>query len=497
MREAERSGAPLTRRHARRSGARRHRGHALHRRPSRPVLAHRRRARARRRQHRRCQDPHAAERHGARHVPGAGPGTAAPSTGRKSSRSSRCCSRTCCRAGSSRMSSSTRRRRIASRTRVFTVPPRVLIDNTASRTHTVDRGQRPRPAGPAVRADARADAGSICRFSSAKISTYGEKVVDVFYVKDLFGHKVEHEERIKAIRERLDRGARRGGGRRAAAAPPRQGPHRRGIARRSLGAAHGPRLSPGRWIEDALRGLGVVADLFEALGDALRQHVEAPRCWPSPPAPPSRGYWRCPSRTPSWKSPPGLARRSSIDPLGLVRSLIIACSSSMLCAGEFEIAPHPRLRALERKLVGLGQCLDVAALALRHRIEIDIGDFPLAHDAAEIHERFAGIAGIVRCHITASRPRTAVGKKGLGPKPWLCVQDKSQPRRSQARRAPGHSINRVSPSSHCHAARPSRNPGDSVRIASAPSPTGAKASAGCPLTSQAKPPRIGSATAHG
>ena len=28
--------------------------------------------------------------------------------------------------------------------------------------------------------------------SSAKISTYGEKVVDVFYVKDLFGHKVEH-----------------------------------------------------------------------------------------------------------------------------------------------------------------------------------------------------------------------------------------------------------------------------------------------------------------
>ncbi len=38
---------------------------------------------------------------------------------------------------------------------------------------------------------------------SAKISTYGEKVVDVFYVKDLFGHKVEREERIKAIREGL------------------------------------------------------------------------------------------------------------------------------------------------------------------------------------------------------------------------------------------------------------------------------------------------------
>ena len=31
------------------------------------------------------------------------------------------------------------------------------------------------------------------QISSAKISTYGEKVVDVFYVKDFFGHKVEHE----------------------------------------------------------------------------------------------------------------------------------------------------------------------------------------------------------------------------------------------------------------------------------------------------------------
>ena len=33
--------------------------------------------------------------------------------------------------------------------------------------------------------------------SSAKISTYGEKVVDVFYVKNLFGHKVEHPDKAR------------------------------------------------------------------------------------------------------------------------------------------------------------------------------------------------------------------------------------------------------------------------------------------------------------
>jgi [protein-PII] uridylyltransferase len=38
---------------------------------------------------------------------------------------------------------------------------------------------------------------------SAKISTYGEKVVDVFYVKDLFGHKVEHKVKLEQIRTAL------------------------------------------------------------------------------------------------------------------------------------------------------------------------------------------------------------------------------------------------------------------------------------------------------
>jgi [protein-PII] uridylyltransferase len=40
--------------------------------------------------------------------------------------------------------------------------------------------------------------------SSAKISTYGEKVVDVFYVKNLFGHKIEHPAKLAEIRKTLE-----------------------------------------------------------------------------------------------------------------------------------------------------------------------------------------------------------------------------------------------------------------------------------------------------
>ena len=39
--------------------------------------------------------------------------------------------------------------------------------------------------------------------STAKISTFGHRVVDVFYVKDQFGLKIESEARLKAIRDSL------------------------------------------------------------------------------------------------------------------------------------------------------------------------------------------------------------------------------------------------------------------------------------------------------
>jgi [protein-PII] uridylyltransferase len=42
------------------------------------------------------------------------------------------------------------------------------------------------------------------QISSAKITTYGEKVVDVFYVKNLFGHKVEQPGKLSEIRRSLE-----------------------------------------------------------------------------------------------------------------------------------------------------------------------------------------------------------------------------------------------------------------------------------------------------
>ena len=90
-----------------------------------------------------------------------------------------------------------------SRTSVFTVPPRVLIDNKASRTHTViEVNGRDRP-GLLYELTRELTRLSL-QISSAKISTYGEKVVDVFYVKNLFGHKVEHPDKLAEIRTALE-----------------------------------------------------------------------------------------------------------------------------------------------------------------------------------------------------------------------------------------------------------------------------------------------------
>jgi [protein-PII] uridylyltransferase len=41
---------------------------------------------------------------------------------------------------------------------------------------------------------------------SAHIGTYGEKAVDVFYVTDLTGHKIESKPRQKTIRDALRQG---------------------------------------------------------------------------------------------------------------------------------------------------------------------------------------------------------------------------------------------------------------------------------------------------
>ena len=90
-----------------------------------------------------------------------------------------------------------------SRMQVFTVAPRVLVDNKASALHTViEVNGRDRP-GLLFELTRELTRLSL-QVSSAKISTYGEKVVDVFYVRNLFGHKVEHPDKLAEIRTTLE-----------------------------------------------------------------------------------------------------------------------------------------------------------------------------------------------------------------------------------------------------------------------------------------------------
>lgn len=136
-----------------------------------------------------------------------------------------------------------RRPSVPARTKVFTVQPRVLIENEASATHTViEINGRDRPG--LLHDITWALSGLSLQIASAKISTYGERAVDVFYVKDIFGLKVTHESKLGQIRSRLlevlggdggerasggsDRGAARRGARRSVPRQPRARQARRG-----------------------------------------------------------------------------------------------------------------------------------------------------------------------------------------------------------------------------------------------------------------------------
>ena len=84
----------------------------------------------------------------------------------------------------------------------MTVAPRVLIDNKASTTHTVVEVNGTDRAGLLHRLT-RKLAQKNLQIAAAKISTYGESIVDVFYVKDLFGLKIQSESRLDGIREAM------------------------------------------------------------------------------------------------------------------------------------------------------------------------------------------------------------------------------------------------------------------------------------------------------
>ena len=93
-------------------------------------------------------------------------------------------------------------RREPARLRAVQIPPRVVIDNHASNTHTViEVNGRDRPGLLHDVTAAISEQG--LQIASAHITTYGVRAVDVFYVKDVFGLKVENERKLAALRGAL------------------------------------------------------------------------------------------------------------------------------------------------------------------------------------------------------------------------------------------------------------------------------------------------------
>jgi [protein-PII] uridylyltransferase len=88
------------------------------------------------------------------------------------------------------------------RAEAFTIQPAVFIDGRASNRYTV------------VEVNARDRAALLCELAqaitesraaihSAHVATYGERAVDVFYLTDLGGQKIEAPHRLKALQARL------------------------------------------------------------------------------------------------------------------------------------------------------------------------------------------------------------------------------------------------------------------------------------------------------
>jgi [protein-PII] uridylyltransferase len=93
------------------------------------------------------------------------------------------------------------------RDQVFTVEPSVLIDNNASDTFTVlEVNGRDRPGF--LHIVTRALTRCSLQIATAHITTYGERAVDVFYVKDLFGLKVVNQEKLKQISTTVEKAIR-------------------------------------------------------------------------------------------------------------------------------------------------------------------------------------------------------------------------------------------------------------------------------------------------
>jgi [protein-PII] uridylyltransferase len=91
---------------------------------------------------------------------------------------------------------------VGRRMRAIHVPPRVVVDNRASNSHTVlEVNGRDRPGLLHDVTSAISEQG--LQIASAHVTTYGVRAVDVFYVKDVFGLKIDNERKLAILRDAL------------------------------------------------------------------------------------------------------------------------------------------------------------------------------------------------------------------------------------------------------------------------------------------------------
>jgi [protein-PII] uridylyltransferase len=85
---------------------------------------------------------------------------------------------------------------------LFKHPPRVIVDNDASASNTViEVNGNDRPGFLYAITSALTAQG--LQISAAKIATFGSRAVDVFYIRDNFGLKIVHPDKLRAIENSL------------------------------------------------------------------------------------------------------------------------------------------------------------------------------------------------------------------------------------------------------------------------------------------------------
>ena len=95
-----------------------------------------------------------------------------------------------------------RQKNVPRRGRHFKVASRVIIDNTASNSHSlIEVNGKDRPGFLYDITSALSEAG--LQIAAAKVTTFGARAVDVFYVKDMYGLKVQHPEKLRRIEQTI------------------------------------------------------------------------------------------------------------------------------------------------------------------------------------------------------------------------------------------------------------------------------------------------------